>query len=113
MSGIQGHPAMQDSQQVVGRYLAVSNADATLGANEQVVDVASDTSAVTITLPVVSDVPGKTFFINAPNGGTNTVTVQDNDESFDWKGDYSLDAADDQIALQSDGRKWWVVTPTL
>lgn len=112
-SGIQGHPAMQNAQQVVGKFLAVDNEDVTLGVNDQVVEVASNTDAVTITLPFVSDVPGKMFFINAPDGNTNTVTVQDNDESHDWKGDYSLDANDDHLALISDGRKWWAVAGPL
>lgn len=106
--GIQGSPDVFHDMQKVDKFLEVDNADATLTVNQQVVVVRSDDSTATITLPFVSDARGRTFSITAPDGGTNTVTVQDNDESVDWS-NRSLDAANDQLILMSDGRRWIII----
>lgn len=110
MSGIQLHPDTIHATQAQDKFLAVDNANATLTVNQQIVEVASDTSEATITLPNVSEAKGRIYSITAPNGGTNTVTVQDNDESVDWA-DQSLDAANDQLVVQSDGRRYNILTP--
>lgn len=98
------------NQKLVSDVLAeVDNEDYTIPAHVRVVRANSDTSAVTLTLPNVAEVAGQLISIIAPDGGTNTVTVQDNDESVDWQGDYSLNAADDGIVLYSDGLKFWEI----
>ena len=111
-TSVQGQPRFDDSLQKVNKTAFISE-DATLDVNDQVVDVDSSEDAVTITLPFVGDAVGRIYFITAAAGNTNTVTVEDNDESVQWGGDYSLDAANNSIALMSDGRKWWVVDSTI
>lgn len=76
---------------------------------DKVIRVASDSSAVTITLPNAAEFAGRMISIIAPDGGTNAVTVTDRDGSLDFQGDYSLNAADDGTLLYSDGLKWWEV----
>ena len=94
--------------QARNKFRAVDNESVTLGINDRVVEVASDTAAVTVTLPNVDEAAGKTFAITAPNGLTNAVTVTDGaGGSVDFQGDYALNADADGIVLYSDGRKWW------
>lgn len=76
-----------------------------------VVDEATPTTgaAVTITLPNVNEAAGLNFSVRAPRGGTNTVTVQDADESVDWS-NASLNADEDSLVVWSDGSKWNVIS---
>lgn len=67
----------------------------------------SGTSAVTVTLPPVQEARGMIFTIHATIADTAALTVQDNDESEDFDGDYTLDANGDALVLFSDGRKWF------
>lgn len=90
-------------------FTQVDNENYSATLQDRVLRVASDTSAVTITLPNAAEYAGRFISIIAPDGGTNTVTVTDKDGSVDFQGDYSLNAADDGIVLFSDGLKWWEV----
>lgn len=63
--------------QKAGKIVFVDNANKTLSLNERTVEAASNTSAVTITLPEVGLAMGKIFTVTAPDGVTNTVTVND------------------------------------
>jgi len=85
-------------------YAALS-ASGTLTVNQRFVVA---TGEITVTLPSVAEARDKIFTITAPAGGTDTVTVADQDDSLDWS-DISLNADDDGCALFSDGRKWWVI----
>lgn len=98
-------------QQVRSKFLRVSNESATLGVHDRVTIAESNTDALTLTLPNVGEAAGKMFTITAPNGATNTVTVQDNDESMNWS-DLSMDANNDQVVLYSDGLSWMVLLAT-
>lgn len=86
------------------------DADAqTLYPYQQVVEVDSTLGTLTLSLPNVADARGRLYSITALKGATKTVTVQDQDESYDWAGDISLDADDDRVLLYSDGKRWWVL----
>ena len=61
-----------------------------------------------VTLPSVSEVKGMTYNIRIRDA-SNACTLQDNDDSEDWEGDFTIDATDDYIILQSDGRKWNII----
>ena len=60
---------------------------------------------MTITLPSVSEAKGRVFTFWLKTDGGN-VTLQDQDESLLWGGDYSFTAADDHLSLMSDGIHW-------
>lgn len=69
------------------------------------------TGAITITLPPVDDAAGYFYSIVARDAdGTNTITIQDLDESECWKGDITLNGVCDAALLFSDGLKWHRVT---
>ncbi|NIU84309.1 MAG: hypothetical protein GWN64_12755 [Candidatus Thorarchaeota archaeon] len=65
--------------------------------------------AATLTLPPVSHARGLTFTIFMRTAGA-AVTVQDQDDSTDFQGDYTVDAANDKLVVRSDGRSWIEVT---
>jgi hypothetical protein len=62
-----------------------------------------------ITLPAVAEAAGLLFTIMATIADAQAITLQDQDDSDDYQGDWTLDADNDSIALYSDGRKWIVV----
>jgi hypothetical protein len=69
------------------------------------------TGAITITLPSVSEAKGGFYSIVARDAdGTNTITIQDKDDSEAWAGDYTLNGVGDKILLYSDGLTWQVVS---
>lgn len=71
------------------------------------------TGAITITLPRVAEAKGRFYSILARDAdGTNTITVQDQDDSELWS-DITLNGPGDQVLLYSDGIHWWTVVSTL
>ena len=70
--------------------------------------VRCDTTAVagyTIYLPNVSEAIGKIYSITLTADGGDLV-IADQDESYDWEGDYSITAAKGNALFYSDGYKW-------
>ncbi len=66
------------------------------------------TGPITITLPPVSDAMGYFYGIIARDAdGTNTITIQDRDDSECWEGDITLNGPCDRALLYSDGLAWW------
>lgn len=83
-------------------------ADATLTPRDLVVRVSASpaTGALTITLCNVSEMMGKFVSIRARDAdGTNTITIQDNDESEQWT-DITMNGPGDSALLYSDGLMW-------
>jgi len=69
--------------------------------------------ATTLVLPPVSEAAGLTFDISVTSA-TAAVTLTDFggasfNDSINWEGDYTLDAAEDRICLRSNGREWIVI----
>jgi len=75
---------------------------------EQVINCDSTGGAFTVTLPDVCAAMGKAYSIKliTDNGD---VTVQDQDDSYSWEGDYTLGDAGDALLLFSDGHKWYAI----
>jgi hypothetical protein len=75
---------------------------------DQVVECDSTGGGFTVTLPNVALAKGKiyTILLITDNGD---ITIEDNDESKHWGGDYTLDDAGDGYAFYSNGRKWWMI----
>ena len=69
--------------------------------------------AFTLSLPPVAEAKGKTAVISVTSA-TAAVTLTDYgtasyNDSENWEGDYTLDAAEDRIVLYSTGREWTVI----
>lgn len=81
----------------------------TLEVWEQVVNCDTTDNAITITLPPVSEAMGKFYSIKLITDGGNNVTVQDQDDSYDWAatGDLTLSSVTDFGIFFSDGHKWY------
>lgn len=94
--------------QIADKGRVVDNESVSLAVTEQQVTVLSDTAAVTLTLPEVSEAKGKTFSVVAVNGLTNNVTVQDNNESIEWT-DVVMAGNYASLLLFSDGRNWYTL----
>ena len=97
-----------EAHEVVDKILHIA-ADATLTPRDQVVRATANavTTAITLTLPPVGDCRGLWFAIVARVAdNTNTVTIQDQDESENWPGDVVLDGPRESILLFSDGYSW-------
>ena len=91
---------------------ATGSHSTTLAAYERDVIVDSTLGVGTVKLPDVSEAKGKLYSILAPVGNTNAVTVTEysSNNSIDWPGNASLNAAADRALYYSDGQKWWVIT---
>lgn len=85
--------------------IAHKTAAYTMTTKDRIVNVTAAT-AVTITLPPVAECGGMIFSIKSV-GSADAVTVQDQDDSLFWDGDYTLAAAEDAILLYSDGQSWY------
>ena len=67
--------------------------------------------AITITLPPVSEARGRFYSIIARDAdGTNTITVQDKDDSECWPGDYTMNGKCDRLLAYSDGFAWLIAS---
>jgi hypothetical protein len=75
---------------------------------DEVVECDSTGGAFTVTLPLVSCAKGKIYTIKLVTDNGD-ITIEDQDESKHWGGDYTLDDAGDGYAFYSDGRKWWMI----
>ena len=96
---------------VVDDVVSIDYDDTTSGAYSLAAGVQSlyvDTTggAITVTLPAPGECKFQIIAITALTGGTNAVTVQDNDDSYDWS-DASLNADADGGVWWSDGKKFW------
>jgi len=82
-------------------------AAATIKLYEQhiVATVSADTGDYSLTLPAVAEAAGITFTVTVIRSA-QALTLQDQDDSEDFGGDYTLDADEDSITLRSDGRRW-------
>jgi hypothetical protein len=67
--------------------------------------VNTSSSAGTATLPNANHADGMTITVRTPTVG-NALTLQDNDDSIDFGGDYTLDAANDSITLRAVKGQW-------
>ncbi len=91
------------------KTINVTDAAKTLEVYEQVVHCDTTDNAITITLPPVSEAAGKFYTVKLITDGGNDVTVQDQDDSYDWAatGDLTLSSATDFGIFFSDGFKWY------
>lgn len=82
----------------------------TLEVFEQVLLIDTDTTdgTFTVTLPPVSEAAGKFYSITLIDAG-GTVTIQDQDDSYDWTDIDDMDADDDAVLLYSDGLRWFEI----
>jgi len=83
-----------------------------LTVRDQIVRCTND-YAVTMSLPPVAEAAGLTFTISVTSA-TAAVTLTDfggssYNDSVNWEGNFTLDAAEDTITLESDGRTWHVL----
>lgn len=68
------------------------------------------TGAFTITLPSVAEAKGRIYSLLCRDGdATNTITIQDQDESEYWAGDITFNGPGDRVLLYSDGLCWHVI----
>ena len=70
-----------------------------------------DSSAITISLPPVAIAKGRFYSIIARNAdATNTITIQDLDDSECWVADIVLTGKCQRVLLYSDGIAWHALT---
>ena len=66
-----------------------------------------DSGPITLTLPPVAEAKGRFYSIIARDAdGTNTITIQDKDDSECWEADIVLNGKCDSELLYSDGLAW-------
>ena len=101
----------QHHREVVDKYVN-PNADYQMSVRDYVVRPSSQgAGAITITLPPVAEARGRIYTIIArAASGTNTITIQDKDDSECWMGDIVLNGKCDGVALYSDGLTWVQLT---
>jgi hypothetical protein len=110
MQMIRGRELVQDVASAVDPYKKVIAA-ATLKPYEKFVEVDTTAGAFTLKMPPVAECAGKTYSIMITGGATTACTLAPyaSGDSYDWTGDFTIDASLDRILLFSDGRKWWVL----
>jgi len=107
-AALTGMQVKRDTSVVKWSRTAAYTSD-TMEVFEQVVLIDTDTvdGTFTVTLPPVAEAAGKFYAVHLVDDGGD-VTVQDQDDSYDWS-NQSLTADDDGVLLFSDGLKWWLV----
>ena len=100
--------AINDGQ-VRDKYEFVTGLTLVMDVYDECVECDTTDNAITITLPNVDKAKGKIYSILLVTDGGNDVTIQDNDESKNWEGDFTLADAGDAYVLYSNGRKWWTL----
>lgn len=91
-------------------HMSPTNATAAISLTVYQTKVVCDSTAgaFAVTLPNVGEAVGKLFsIVLAVDNGD--ITIQDNDESLYWDGDYTLDDVGDGYLLYSDGMSWWAI----
>ena len=98
----------QHYREVVDKYVN-PNADYEMSVYDYVVRPSAHLAGpITITLPPVALARGRWYSILCmAAGAVNTVTVQDQDDSECWPGDFVFNAKCDNALCYSDGRKWY------
>ena len=94
----------QHYREVVDKFIDPS-ADVTMTSRDYVVRITADTEAVTVTLPPVAEAKGRFYSIKCRDASF-AVTIQDQDDSEDWRGDIVMAIAGCHELLYSDGLKW-------
>jgi len=79
---------------------------------ERIVEVVSTAGIGTIKMPPVAECKGMVFSITELLG-TNDITITEysSNESLDWNAPGALTAALDRVVLQSDGKRWTIISP--
>ncbi len=85
--------------------------DAVYVMNVRETSVRCDTTSnvISISLPNVSEAIGKIYVVTLAVDGGNDLTITDQDESYDWEGDYTLNDALENKTFYSDGYKWHLI----
>jgi len=109
---VREHNEMLTSTDKTYHYTPTTTAAVQLTVKQQIVRITNN-FAFALSLPPVSEAAGLTFAISTVNA-TAAVTLTDFGgaslhDSINWEGNYTLDAAEDQILLKSDGRTWHVI----
>lgn len=105
-SGGNTHVQSRHNLDKIPNYRVTLAADTTLTLAQAIAKVDSTSAAITITLPSVAAAAGSSFFIIAPVGATNSVTVEDlNDDA--GLTDIVLDANAEHVMLWSSGEAWF------
>lgn len=93
-------------------HTAVSGTDLQLTVRDQVVRI-DNAAAISCILPSVMEAAGLTFTISVVDADA-AITLTDfggtsYNDSINWEGDFTLDAANDTMTLLSDGRTWHIL----
>ena len=107
--------AEHHNREVVDKYVN-PNADYQMVTFDYVVRPSADgdSGPIVLTLPPVAEAKGRFYSIVVRNAdGTNTITVQDKDDSECWAGDIVLNGKCDRVLLYSDGLTWYTVSSVL
>ena len=98
-----------DSKLDQSRFLEIA-ASATLGVNDNIVDVTGFAAAVTVTLPPVAEASGRMFAISVfGDASINTVTIKDQADSIQWVDQVVNTTNGGELLVYSDGRKYWIL----
>lgn len=99
----------QHYREVVDKYID-PNANIEMANFDYVVRPSADgvSGAIVITLPPVAEAKGRWYAILCRNADpTNTVTIQDRDDSECWANDIVMNGKCDRLLLYSDGLAWY------
>lgn len=99
----------QHYREVVDKYVN-PNEDYEMATYDYVVRPSADPTSgpITITLPRVAEAKGRWYSIVCRDAdGTNTVTIQDRDDSECWANDIVFNGKCDRCLFYSDGLAWY------
>lgn len=89
---------------------SIFSVDVSLGNNHSVVLVDASGGARTITLPLASSCPGRTYTVKKVDSSANTVTVQrSGTDTIDGAASYTLVAQYNFVTLVNNSSNWWVI----
>lgn len=108
----QGVGRSRDAKTAQDRFVVLDESGS-LGVNDNVAHVTGFSAATTVTLPQVAEAAGRVYAVKIlDDASTNSITIQDNDESRSWSDLTCSNAAGGSVLLFSDGESWWILAST-
>jgi len=102
-------PDRSGTMETVARPVASKTANYTLTVADELVLVDATAGAVTVTLPAVSGLTGRRFWVKKVDASGNAVTLDGNGaETIDGSATYALAAQWDAVRVMCSGTAWFV-----
>ena len=109
-SALTNLPAVNTANLALDVAVAVSTntSSASLSSSDRAIFSNATAGNITLTLPNVSGVSGRTVYVVKTDASSNRVIIDGNGATIEGYSTYELWAYNDSVTLISNGTNWWV-----